>query len=213
MESKATKPNPDQIGGTPPARRAQAIHVAGIDLGTSLRNASTGIQVAEKDPQSAQWVVRPQRKHRIEADQDERTCNTMIQQAVAGCSICVIDAPLSLLSVRDWENILIGCNCLPKPMKPSTASAILGHAWRANSLVSEIRSQNANVGFYEIFPAAWSWLCDFNKKVAWKGKPSDANTAPHSIHTPISPLLAITEQYRAIPSNTEPTVTPVTPPH
>ena len=63
--------------------------------------------------------------------------------------------------------------------KPSTASAILGHAWRANSLVSEIRSQNANAGFYEIFPAAWFWLCDFDEKVAWKGKPSAANTAPH----------------------------------
>lgn len=177
MDQKNASPQPDQAGGVPSTSLPGAKCVAGIDLGIALHNASTGIQVAEKDPQSAQWVVTPRRRHRIKAGQDERTCNTMIQQTVAGCSICVIDAPLSLLSVRDWENILIGCSCLPKPMKPSTTSAILSHAWRANSLVSEIRSQNANVGLYEIFPAAWFWLCDFDKNVPWKGKPSAANTA------------------------------------
>jgi predicted nuclease with RNAse H fold len=88
--------------------------------------------------------------------------------AVADCSVIVIDAPLRLRSEKPWERTLIDLADLSDSMRPSSTWAILGHAWRAFSLCEELNGRRPQPSVFEIFPASWFWLCEFDDAVRWK---------------------------------------------
>ena len=142
--------------------------VAGIDLGPSPRNESTGLQIAEY-AEDGSWLVTRKRDHWIR-EGDESDCNQALLGAVEGCLVVVIDAPLLLRTERPWERTLIECPDLSDSMKPSYTWKILSHAWRAHSVASELKRLENPPRLIEVFPAAWFWLCDFDDSVEWKGK-------------------------------------------
>jgi len=51
-------------------------------------------------------------------------------------------------------------------MKPSFTYSILSHAWRAHSLLNLLTKPQA----FEVFPASWFLLCEFDDTVVWKGE-------------------------------------------
>ena len=142
--------------------------VAGIDLGPSLSNDPTGLQIAEF-VEDGYWLVTRNRDHRIRRS-DESQCNQALLNAIQGCSVVVIEAPLLLRSEKPWERTLIECPDLSDSMKPSYTWAILSHAWRAQAIANEFKRQENSPRLIEIFPAAWFWLCEFGDSVEWKGK-------------------------------------------
>jgi predicted nuclease with RNAse H fold len=141
--------------------------VAGVDLGPSLVNDSTGVQIATWSGQEQRWIVKRSRGHRVKKG-PQRDCNVRVAKEVAACSIVVIDAPLLLESEKPWETALMTCPGLTTSMRPSRTSGILSHAWRASDLL-KIMSETTRGAVYEIFPACWFWLCEFDTDVKWKG--------------------------------------------
>ena len=155
--------------------------VAGVDLGPSLRNESTGLLIAHRKANARSWIIEIHRQHRLHLERDRKNqhrCNTILAEQCRGCSVIVVDAPLFLESLKEWEQALIGCPGLTDAMKPSPTSAILSHAWRAKDLIRDCEAINPALETYEIFPAAWFWLGDFDRDVEWKG---DAAARPNKI--------------------------------
>ena len=142
--------------------------VTGIDLGPSLKNDSTGIMIGKK-VEKKYWIVSNLRGHRINDDQNLLNPNTLLANIILDSNPVVVDAPLELKSTKDWERILIECNLLTNNMKPSFTYAILSHAWRAAELKHNLPT---DVCLYEIFPASWFWLCEFDEEIEWKGNNS-----------------------------------------
>ena len=112
------------------------------------------------------WQVKETHDHY--SNGNEPKCNKKLADAVKGCSTVVIDAPLWLKSSKDWEQELIHQPKLTRWMRPAKTSGILSHAWRAHDLVRELRRPKPRIIIREIFPAAWFWLCNFDKNVNWK---------------------------------------------
>lgn len=137
--------------------------VAGIDLGPSLENESTGLQIARRSDDGV-WTVGRTRDHWIRG-RDGVDPNALLENAVRDCSIVVIDAPLKLRSEKPWERTLIESADLAASMKPSFTWAILSHAWRAHAFTRELPGE---ITACEIFPASWFWLCEFDDTVQWK---------------------------------------------
>jgi hypothetical protein len=151
--------------------------LAGVDLGPGLHNESTGLQFAERTEGEQKWVVTPSRVHRC-SDEEEK-CNAKLINVIAKCPIAVIDAPLALGSTKCWETTLIQCEALDVRgdknwLKPSYTSAILAHTWRACVLKNLVEKRKRKTRLFEIFPASWFWLCEFDKEVRWKGDASAA---------------------------------------
>jgi predicted nuclease with RNAse H fold len=143
------------------------VAVAGIDLGPSLDNESTGVQIARRSAHTGVWVVTRTRDHWIRG-RDQLEPNPVLANAVADCSVVVIDAPLRLRSEKPWERTLISLADLSDSMKPSFTWAILSHAWRAFALREELGRGRLKPSVFEVFPASWFWLCEFDDKIGWK---------------------------------------------
>ena len=138
--------------------------VAGIDLGPSLENESTGVLLAHRIEECV-WKVGRTREHWIR-NSSKCECNSRLASLVEDCEVVVIDAPLCLESIKPWETLLISCPDLTVAMKPSFTYSILSHAWRAHSLLNLLTKPQA----FEVFPASWFLLCEFDDTVVWKGE-------------------------------------------
>ncbi len=169
--------------------------IAGIDLGTSFKNESTGIVVAEKTEQKPVWTVGLVRSHYVRAGA-QHDCNGKIAEAVKGADILAIDAPLLLASIKPWERALIACDGLDEAMVPSPTHQIIGHAWRAHALLQQVVGK-AGPKVFEVFPASWFWLCEFDASVAWKGDATAAGRKRAWFETQVKGLAARGEQIKA----------------
>jgi len=145
------------------------LKVAGIDLGTSPDNKSTGVQLARKSVTTGVWTVARTIDHRLRKS-TEPDPNALIVDIIRECSVAVINAPLFLRPLKPWEKTLVELPGLTASMKPVYTRAILGHAWRARALCNRLAVETKDrASVYEIFPASWFWLCDFDTTVSWKG--------------------------------------------
>ena len=96
--------------------------------------------------------------------------NTALANAVSGCSVLVIDAPLHLRSEKPSERQTHRVGGSGRFHEALVYLAILSHAWRAFALRSELcRLTDCHPIALEIFPASWFWLCEFDDTILWKG--------------------------------------------
>ena len=142
------------------------LQVIGVDLGPACHNRSTGVLVARKE--SGQWKISRSHEHR-ERKRDHADCNRDLAKVIRRFPIAVVDAPLCLGSSKKWEKSLQSCEGLTDSMLPSASGTIGSHMWRAAALLPLLEETTK---LYEIFPAAWFWLCDFDEDVSWKGDTS-----------------------------------------